>query len=73
MSTKDYINVANDYNIDLDSINEYIYRKEIKITRLAKAYGCSRTTLYAYLDGSVVMPHTFYIFMQHMMKSDPCN
>ena len=73
MSTKDQISVDCDYDIDLDSINEYIYRKEIKKTWLAEVYGISRTTLYGYLEGTIDMPHKFYIFMQHLMKSDPCN
>lgn len=70
MSTKDYVNVA--YNNTLDIINEYIYKKEIKKTWIAKAYGCSRTTLDGYLNGSTALPYKFVLFMQHMMESDPC-
>lgn len=70
MSTKEEIIVA--LNKTLDEINEYIYKKEVKKSWLAKAYGCSRTTLDGYLDARVVVPHTFILFMQQLMKSDPC-
>lgn len=71
MSTKDYINVA--YDNTLDIINDYIYKKEVKKTWLAKVYGCSRTTLDGYLNGITDVPYKFILFMQHLMKSDPCN
>lgn len=70
MSNNDYVNVA--YDKTLDSINYYIMRKEIKHTWLAKAYGCSRTTLYGYLNGTGEVPYRFILFMQQLMKSDPC-
>ncbi|MGM9969719.1 MAG: hypothetical protein ACI35S_04905 [Anaeroplasma sp.] len=70
MSTKDYVDVA--YDNDLEKINHYIYKKEVKKTWLAKKYGCSRTTLDGYLNGTTDAPHRFILFMQHLMKSDPC-
>ncbi len=70
MSTNDYVNVA--YDNTLDKINEYIYKKEIPKIKLAKEYGCSRTTLYGYLDGTVDMPYKFILYMRQLMKSDPC-
>ncbi len=71
MSTKDYINVA--YDDTLDIIKDYIYKKEVKKTWLAKDYGCSRTTLNGYLNGTVDVPYKFILYMQRLMKSDPCS
>ena len=70
MSTNDYINV--NYIESLRAINNYIIKKELKKTYIAKAYNCSRTTLNGYLNGNVDMPYTFILFMKHLMKSDPC-
>ena len=71
MSKNDYINVA--YDTTLDKINEYIYKKEVKKIWLASTYGCSRTTLDGYLNGVTEIPYKFILFMQYLMKSDPCN
>lgn len=71
MNKNDYISCA--YNGALDLFNEYIYKKGVKKSWLAASYGCSRTTLNSYLDGSNDIPFKFALFMRQLMKSDPCN
>ena len=59
-------------NETLKAINFYIYRKELKISKLAKDFGMSRQEFSKILKGKAKLTHDFVLFMQDMMETEPC-
>ena len=61
--------ISSKYNSILNAVNKFIYKNEITIAALARYLGVKkRDTVYAYLDGTHIIPLDKYLLLVELTK-----
>lgn len=64
-------NISSKYNSFLNAVNDFIYKNEITKAALARYLGVKkRDTVYAYLNGTRIIPLDKYLKLVELMKKN---
>ena len=62
-------NISSKYNNKLKAINDFIFKNEISISALTRYLGVKkRDTVYAYLDGTHIIPLDKYLLLVELQN-----